>query len=104
MKKEKNLLKHCWITWFYVKSCNNASKEKKQRVNQSPLLSFQEYQLKREEVYPIIYWLLIEIQKINEKQFRIISKELVENIKDEYFIKELIANMDSQNISLEYPN
>jgi hypothetical protein len=72
-------------------------------VNQFLLISFQEYHLKKEGVYETIYWLLTEMNLVNKKIIQIISKELIEKIGDESFIKGLICYMDSQNISLTYP-
>jgi len=72
-------------------------------INQFLRLSFEEYHLKKEEVYETIYWLLTEINLINEDILQVISKELIETIKDDSFTKGMVEYMDSQNISLIYP-
>jgi hypothetical protein len=67
-------------------------------INQFLSLSFNN-RLAKEEVYPLLSWLLIEMVKIRNIRGRSISKGLINKLKDDDLTIQLIKDFDKDEIS-----
>jgi hypothetical protein len=71
-------------------------------INQFVSFSFNKYRFSKEEVYPLLSWLLIEIIKIKNIRGRSISKELINKQNDDELTIRLIRDFDKDNIEFDY--
>ena len=73
-----------------------------QDIEQFWMLSFNKYEFSKNEIYPILCWLIHQIIKLREIQGLGLSKRLIEKINDDGLTKNLIEYLDDRGISLNH--
>ncbi len=87
-------------TWVKINEKDN--KKIFQDIQQFLKLGFSKYSFSKEEIYPIISWLIYKIMEIRKDQGFEIAKMIIEEIKDDKLIEILIFDLDKKGISMDF--
>lgn len=73
-----------------------------QDINQFLMLSLKEYNSSKNEIYPILCWLIHQIINIRERQGLELCKKIIDEVNESELTEKLIEYLDNNGISLEY--